>query len=61
LDMGLSAQQIVLGYYLFCAVFGGLALAIPSRLYKLVAILVMAILSLVGFTWLARRKTDSSQ
>jgi hypothetical protein len=38
-----------------------LALAIPSRLYKLVAILVMAILSLVGFTWLARRKTDSSQ
>jgi UDP-GlcNAc:undecaprenyl-phosphate GlcNAc-1-phosphate transferase len=60
LDMGLSAQQIVLGYYLFCAVFGGLALAIPSRLYKLIAILVMAVLSLVGFTWLARRKTDSS-
>lgn len=59
LDMGLSPRQIVLGYYLFCAVFGGLALAIPSRLYKLIAILIMAVLSLAGFAWLARRKTNN--
>jgi UDP-GlcNAc:undecaprenyl-phosphate GlcNAc-1-phosphate transferase len=54
LDAGLSQRQIVLSYYLFCAAFGGLALAIPSRLYKLVALLVMGFLSLIGFIWLAR-------
>jgi UDP-GlcNAc:undecaprenyl-phosphate GlcNAc-1-phosphate transferase len=54
LDMGLSSRQITVGYYLFCAIFGGLALAIPSRLYKLIAMLVMIILSLVGFAWLSR-------
>ncbi|MBN1312583.1 MAG: undecaprenyl/decaprenyl-phosphate alpha-N-acetylglucosaminyl 1-phosphate transferase [Anaerolineae bacterium] len=57
-DMGLSPRQIVIGYYLFSAVFGGLALAIPSRLYKLIAMLVMAAISLVGFIWLARRGED---
>ncbi len=56
LDRGLSQRQIVVGYYLFCAAFGGLALFIPSRLYKLIAILVMAIISAVGFAWLARQK-----
>ncbi len=55
LDLGLSQRQIVLGYYAFSAAFGGLALAIPSRLYKLVALLVMAALSLIGFLWLSRR------
>ncbi len=54
-DMGLSPRQIVLGYYAFCATFGGLALLIPSRLYKLVALLVMGLLSLIGFVWLNRR------
>ncbi len=53
-DRGFSQQQIALSYYLFCAVFGGLALAIPSQLYKLVALLVMGMLSVVGFIWLSR-------
>jgi UDP-GlcNAc:undecaprenyl-phosphate GlcNAc-1-phosphate transferase len=54
-DLGLSQRQIVLGYTIFCAVFGGLALAIPSRLYKLIALVVLIGISLLGFFWLSRR------
>jgi hypothetical protein len=55
IDLGLSQRQIVLGYILFCAAFGGLALAIPSRLYKLIALVVLMGISLIGFFWLSRR------
>jgi len=61
LDLGLSQRQIVVGYYVFCAAFGGLALAIPSRLYKLIALLLMGALSLVGFIWLSQRHTSSGR
>jgi UDP-GlcNAc:undecaprenyl-phosphate GlcNAc-1-phosphate transferase len=54
-DLGLSQKQIVVGYYGFCALFGALALLIPSRLFKLIAILVMGGLSLIGFIWLTRQ------
>jgi UDP-GlcNAc:undecaprenyl-phosphate GlcNAc-1-phosphate transferase len=54
LDMGISQRQIVLGYYLFCAIFGGIALATPSRLFKLIAILVMVAISLIGFFRLSK-------
>ncbi len=56
LDLGLSQRQIVIGYYAFCAAFGGLALLIPSRLYKFVALVVMGIIVLAGFVWLARKR-----
>ena len=59
-DLGLSQRQIVLGYYLFCALFGALALLIPSRLYKFIAILVMGLISLAGFIWLTRQQTTST-
>lgn len=55
LDFGLSQRLIVLGYYLFCALFGGLSLLIPSRIYKFMALVVMAILALLGFLWLSRQ------
>jgi UDP-GlcNAc:undecaprenyl-phosphate GlcNAc-1-phosphate transferase len=55
-DLGLSQRGIVLGYYAFCAVFGGLSLLIPSQIYKFVALLVMGLLALVGFVILARWK-----
>lgn len=58
LDLGLPQWQIVLGYYLFCAVFGGLTLLIPSQLYKLIALIVMALISLAGFIWLSRRGSE---
>ena len=57
-DMGLSQQVVALGYYVFSAIFGGLALAIPSRLYKLIALLAMIALSVIGFVWLSRRTPD---
>lgn len=56
LDLGLSQRQIVTGYYVFCAAFGVLALLIPSRLYKLIALVVMGLIALAGFIWLARRE-----
>ena len=58
LDRGFSQRTIVLGYYLFCLTFGLLALVIASRLYKLVALLVLATFTL-GLLWqLAKTKTD---
>lgn len=62
LDMGLSQRQIVLGYYVFCALFGGIALVTASRLFKLLALLVMAGVIGVGFLVLSRRTplVDSS-
>jgi UDP-GlcNAc:undecaprenyl-phosphate GlcNAc-1-phosphate transferase len=54
-DMGISQRVVVMGYYLFSAAFGGLALAIPSRLYKLIALLAMIGLSAAGFFWLSHR------
>ncbi|MEL7236933.1 MAG: MraY family glycosyltransferase, partial [Chloroflexota bacterium] len=40
-DMGISVRQIVLLYYLFCLFFGGVALLTASRLFKLIALIVM--------------------
>jgi UDP-GlcNAc:undecaprenyl-phosphate GlcNAc-1-phosphate transferase len=60
LDLGLSQRQIVLGYYVFCALFGLLALFIPSRLYKLIAILVIIGIGIAGFRWLSRRPASDT-
>jgi UDP-GlcNAc:undecaprenyl-phosphate GlcNAc-1-phosphate transferase len=54
LDRGLSQRRIVLLYYAFCAFFGSLALLMPSGLYKLLALIVMAALMVVGLAWLSR-------
>jgi UDP-GlcNAc:undecaprenyl-phosphate/decaprenyl-phosphate GlcNAc-1-phosphate transferase len=61
LDLGFSQRQIVLGYYAFCAVFGGLALMIPSRSYKLIALVVMGLLTVIGFIWISTRKIPPRQ
>jgi UDP-GlcNAc:undecaprenyl-phosphate GlcNAc-1-phosphate transferase len=42
LDIGFSQPQIVGGYYAFCAAFGALALGLENRLYKLIALIVLA-------------------
>jgi UDP-GlcNAc:undecaprenyl-phosphate GlcNAc-1-phosphate transferase len=54
LDLGLSQQQIVMLYYAFCTVFGGLALMIEVRLFKLAALAVMGILTVTLLWWLAK-------
>jgi UDP-GlcNAc:undecaprenyl-phosphate/decaprenyl-phosphate GlcNAc-1-phosphate transferase len=53
-DMGISTRQIVLGYYTFCGLFGAIALVTASRLYKLIALLVMGAVIAAGFAILAR-------
>jgi UDP-GlcNAc:undecaprenyl-phosphate GlcNAc-1-phosphate transferase len=55
LDLGLTQSQIVFGYYLFCAVFGAVALVTASRLYKLIGLLVMGAVIVLGFFVLSRR------
>ncbi len=54
-DLGLSQRQIVISYWVFCGVFGALALLIPSPLYKLIAIGVL-VLIVVGLLALLTRR-----
>jgi UDP-GlcNAc:undecaprenyl-phosphate GlcNAc-1-phosphate transferase len=53
LDLGLSQRQIVLLYYGFCAVFGLMALLIADRVYKLVALGLLATFTVGLLWWLA--------
>jgi UDP-GlcNAc:undecaprenyl-phosphate GlcNAc-1-phosphate transferase len=56
LDMGISERVIVLGYWGFCALFGVLTLATPSRLYKLLALVAIGVGVVVALAWLSRRR-----
>ncbi len=53
IDAGFSPRLICGLYYLFCSIFGLIALAAPTQ-FKLVAIVVMVILVLIGFALVAR-------
>lgn len=58
IDLGLSQRQIVISYWVFCAVFGALALLISAPLYKLIAISVLGLIVvslLVLLSWRQRR------
>jgi UDP-GlcNAc:undecaprenyl-phosphate GlcNAc-1-phosphate transferase len=48
LDAGIPQWKIVLGYYTFCTALGALALVTSSRLYKLIALIVLGILALLA-------------
>jgi UDP-N-acetylmuramyl pentapeptide phosphotransferase/UDP-N-acetylglucosamine-1-phosphate transferase len=56
MDLGLSQRQIVLGYWLFCAAFGAVALMTTSRLYKLAAFGVMGLAVVLVLALLSRRQ-----
>ena len=56
LDLGLTQRQIAVGYWVFSAAFGALTLATTSRLFKLVALIVMGVLVVAGFVVLRREK-----
>ncbi len=60
LDAGLSPRQIVLGYYIWCATFGALALWLENRLYKMIALLVLGGLALAVFIWASRQPSASA-
>ena len=59
-DLGLTQRQVVLFYYSFCAVFGLMALLIEVRLFKLVALGVMGMLTLGLLWWLSRTERNRS-
>ena len=52
-DRGLPQRVIVLAYWAFCGLFGLLALAISSRLYKLIALLALGGLVLAALIYLS--------
>lgn len=56
LDLGLSQRQIVLLYYLFCSLFGFLALLISSRIYKFLALLILGAMTLLLLLFVSRKK-----
>ncbi|MCA1554663.1 MAG: undecaprenyl/decaprenyl-phosphate alpha-N-acetylglucosaminyl 1-phosphate transferase, partial [Chloroflexi bacterium] len=58
-DRGWSQRQVVLLLYSLTAVFGGMALLLPSGMLKLFALLAMGVLMLALMSWLTR--TRSSQ
>jgi UDP-GlcNAc:undecaprenyl-phosphate GlcNAc-1-phosphate transferase len=55
LDLGLSQRQIVIGYYLVSALFGGLALIIEARIYKVLALGVLGIVTLLVLVIVAKK------
>jgi UDP-GlcNAc:undecaprenyl-phosphate GlcNAc-1-phosphate transferase len=62
-DLGLRQPRIVLGYYALSAALGLLALLLPSRLFKLVALLglgliVTTLLAIVSHLGQAREQAD---
>ena len=54
-DLGLPQRRVVLGYWLFCALLGALALVVSSRLFKGLAIVVLAGSVMVALALLSRR------
>jgi UDP-GlcNAc:undecaprenyl-phosphate GlcNAc-1-phosphate transferase len=66
LDAGLSQRMILLLYYLFTALFGLLALALPSPVYKLVTLVIIAMGGLMLLVKISRvsanrkRKAEAS-
>jgi UDP-GlcNAc:undecaprenyl-phosphate GlcNAc-1-phosphate transferase len=55
LDLGLSQRQIVVGYYVISALFGGLALIIEARIYKVLALGVLGIVTLLVLVLVAKK------
>lgn len=55
-DLGLSAGTIVSLYWGGCALFGILALTLSSRLYKLLALAVLGIFTLIVLLYLSREQ-----
>ena len=61
LDLGLSQRQIVVGYYLISALFGGLALVIEARIYKVLALGVLGIVTLSVLFAVAKQSEQREQ
>ena len=60
LDLGLSQRQIVIGYWLVSALFGALALLFEARIYKLLALGVLGIITLAALIIVSRMTDDKT-
>lgn len=60
-DLGLSQRQIVIGYWIISGLFGALALLIEARIYKLLALGVLALITLGVLVWASRAATRKTQ
>jgi UDP-GlcNAc:undecaprenyl-phosphate/decaprenyl-phosphate GlcNAc-1-phosphate transferase len=56
IDAGVSPRWIALGYYLFCAFFGTIALTTTSRLFKLLALGVLFVMMVLVFVLVTLRE-----
>lgn len=54
-DLGLSQKTVVLGYYAFSAAFGLLALVVPARQYKLLALALLVAAAVAVYAFADRR------
>ena len=59
-DLGMSQRQVVFLYWGGCALFGGIALLVSSRLYKLIAIAGLGVL-VVGVLALLSRRQEAGE
>jgi len=59
LDLGLSQRQIVVSYWLFCAVFGALALLTSTRIFKLGAMVTLGIIVVGVLVVLSKRNPEN--
>jgi UDP-GlcNAc:undecaprenyl-phosphate GlcNAc-1-phosphate transferase len=59
-DLGINERTIVLGYWAFCAMFGALTLLLDARIYKLVALVFLGMLSLAVLIWASREGKDQT-
>ena len=60
-DRGLSQRQIVIGYWIISGLFGALALLIEARIYKLLALGALALVTFGVMVWAARVKEAPTQ
>ena len=58
IDLGFQPRMIVIGYWLFCALFGALTLLLDSRIYKLVALVGLGLFALAVMIWASREQKD---
>ena len=61
LDLGFTQRQIVGGYYLISALFGGLALLVEARIYKVLALGVLGIVTVIVLVAVARKSEQMEQ
>ena len=61
LDLGLSQQQIVIGYWVISGLFGALALLIEARIYKLIALGILGIVTIVVLITVSRLQPSARE